>query len=311
MARALLAPLVHALAWSSGFTLRRARAHPVARVLMLHAVGPGGLAAARLEALLRALTRHFQVRPLRELVAHAARGEPFTGREVALTFDDGQRCHAERVAPRLAAFGVSATFFVCPGLIESGRWIWNLEARARLRSLCAPARAEWLRALGAPAPEAGVEAAVAWLKTLGPPEREAALGRLAEATPAWRPTAAQADLLAPLTPAQVRGLDPRWIDVGSHTLTHPILPTLPAAALEAEVADSRRLLEAWLGRAVPHFCYPNGAQDARVRAVVARHYEAAVSTEPGALGPGTDPWRIPRVGVEARWATTAWRMVRP
>jgi peptidoglycan/xylan/chitin deacetylase (PgdA/CDA1 family) len=309
--RRLATRAAHWAAWRSGRTLRRIRRAGTARVLMLHAVGPGALPVAALERHLAWLRSGFDLVPLASIVEALESGRAFTGSEVALTFDDGLRCHAEVVAPLLAAHDVPATFFVCPGLVESGAWLWNQEARARLAGLDAGARTRWAARAGEPALGPEVEAAVAWLKTLASGRRDAALAALREATPAFERAAQDEAVNGPMSAEALRALDPARVAVGSHTLSHPILPTLDDATLEREVAEGRRRLEALTGRSADLFCYPNGAQDERVRACVGRHHRAAVTTEPGVVRAGTDPLRIPRVGVEDRVATSAWRMSRP
>jgi len=309
--RRIAARVAHWVSWRSGRSVRRIRTPGTARVLMLHAVGPGALAPEALDRHLAWFRRHFEVVPLGAIVEALDSGRSLDGAEVALTFDDGLRCHAEVAAPLLASHDAPATFFVCPGLVESGAWLWNQEARARLVSLGAAARWRWAQDAGMEPAVEGVEPAIAWLKSLAPATREAALSALREATPAFRPAASEESTRAPMSLAALRALDPARITIGSHTLHHPILPTLDDATLEREVGESRRRLEAWLGRPVEWFCYPNGAHDARVRACVARHHPAAVSTEPGVVRAGTDAMRIPRIGVEASVATSAWRMHRP
>jgi peptidoglycan/xylan/chitin deacetylase (PgdA/CDA1 family) len=51
--------------------------------------------------------------------------------------------------------------------------------------------------------------------------------------------------------------------VGSHTVSHPQLPTLTDADLAFELADSRRQLEDLSGRAVTWFAPPGGHYDGR------------------------------------------------
>jgi peptidoglycan/xylan/chitin deacetylase (PgdA/CDA1 family) len=101
------------------------------------------------------------------------------------------------------------------------------------------------------------------------------------------------------------------ITIGSHTLSHPILPTIDDETLEREVRDSRRVLEQRLGRTIDLFCYPNGTQDERVHAAVARHYRAAVTTRYGLVAPTADPHRMLRIPAAPSLPTLAWRMHRP
>lgn len=65
-------------------------------------------------------------------------------------------------------------------------------------------------------------------------------------------------------------------EIGSHTLTHPVLTRLSPDDVRRELVDSRQHLEDLTGRAVPSFCYPRGAHDATtVRAVRLAGYSYA------------------------------------
>jgi len=86
-------------------------------------------------------------------------------------------------------------------------------------------------------------------------------------------------------------------EIGSHSRTHPHLPTLDDAALKEEIVGSRREMEDRLGMAVPSFCYPFGHHDARTRdAVLAAGYSSACTTEFGACVAAHDRMRLPRIG---------------
>lgn len=84
----------------------------------------------------------------------------------------------------------------------------------------------------------------------------------------------------------------------SHTRCHPDLTRLDDAALEEELAGSKRDLEALLGAPVECLAYPYGRLDERV-VTAAREagYRAAFSVQPGFNRPGTDPFRIRRLDV--------------
>jgi peptidoglycan/xylan/chitin deacetylase (PgdA/CDA1 family) len=96
---------------------------------------------------------------------------------------------------------------------------------------------------------------------------------------------------------ELRALARDGFEIGSHTRTHPDLPTLNDASLNEELAGSRRELEDRLGMEVPSFCYPFGRHDARTRAaVLATGYRSACTIEFGACLPGHDRMRLPRLG---------------
>lgn len=90
--------------------------------------------------------------------------------------------------------------------------------------------------------------------------------------------------------------------IGSHTLTHPRLGSLPGAAARQELSDSRARLEDRFGHPVRHFCYPYGDYDARTRELVAASgYETACTTDFGANGTDADGLTLCRVMARYRW----------
>lgn len=61
-----------------------------------------------------------------------------------------------------------------------------------------------------------------------------------------------------LNVTQMRELDHRGFEIGSHTRTHPDLSMLSDQAVEEELVGSRMELEDMLGRSIETFCYPYG-----------------------------------------------------
>ncbi len=98
--------------------------------------------------------------------------------------------------------------------------------------------------------------------------------------------------------AHVRKLvDAGW-ELGAHTMTHPDLTTLDAAALTEEIAGSRKLLRDQFGVAVDAFCYPAGKYDDTVIAAVDdAGYASATTVEEGLAGPGDEPFTRHRIRV--------------
>ena len=56
--------------------------------------------------------------------------------------------------------------------------------------------------------------------------------------------------------------------IGSHTLTHPHLTSLPPQKLREEIVASKKKLEDTFGVAVRHFCYPYGEWNEQIADVV-------------------------------------------
>jgi peptidoglycan-N-acetylglucosamine deacetylase len=63
---------------------------------------------------------------------------------------------------------------------------------------------------------------------------------------------------------EMRELLRMGMEIGSHTVTHPVLTDLPEAAIDCELRDSRRKLEDLLGLEITSFCYPKGRFNSRV-----------------------------------------------
>ncbi len=293
----------------SGLSVQLMRARNGRAIIMLHGVDDADMPLADFVTAMRWLKRHFRILSLDAMLRNMQEGRPpdIMG-EVALTFDDGLRNHAESAYPVLKALGLPATFFVCPGLIESGQWLWSHEARSRLRRLSEPKRIDLIAALQAPASE--TETIMAWMKALPLQQRQFAEDHIREATPDFVPTRQERIAYDPLDWGVLRHLDPRLITVGSHTINHPILPTLNDELMHDEMTRSRAWLESELGRPVDLFCYPNGSQDQRAHRLAAQTYRAAVSTREGHPFPGVDWHAIPRIPVAARLPLLAWRMCR-
>ena len=102
----------------------------------------------------------------------------------------------------------------------------------------------------------------------------------------WDPEGPRKPLM---TAAQVRQVAEEGIEIGSHGLRHIPLPGTPTAALAAEAAESRAILQAASGQEVAGFCYPWGYLDAAtVGAVQAAGYSY-----------GCAIWRTPEAGLFA------------
>lgn len=87
----------------------------------------------------------------------------------------------------------------------------------------------------------------------------------------------------------------------AHTVSHPSLIALDEATARAEIADSKRELEAHLDRPVTSFAYPAGLFGERERRLVAEAgFSYAFSCEPGVNVPGTDRFALRRRQIDAR-----------
>ena len=100
------------------------------------------------------------------------------------------------------------------------------------------------------------------------------------------------------------------MEIGAHTMTHPILRALTEQAAAAEIGGSRAALEAITGKPVRAFAYPNGRPGddytERDRNLVASlGFDFASSTRWGAATRESDVYQLPRFTpwdrTPARW----------
>ena len=135
------------------------------------------------------------------------------------------------------------------------------------------------------------------LQLLSEPERQIALSTLRSwAGRSQHVRASHRQLSAgELVSLQERDL----IEIGAHTVTHPLLDHLSPDDQREELLASRRALEEILGVPVRSFAYPYGTHSiALVPLVRDAGYTCACTTEPRAVPRGVDPFRLPRLQVE-------------
>ncbi len=214
---------------------------------------------------------------------------------LGISFDDGALDNYEHARPVLAALGLRASFYIPVKNVEEQRAPWHDRLGfALLRSVAAVRRASSVdfdpllspfgasvKVFAAVLPEDAVRlasAGVASAKSLSPDGREAALAALEQALGGDQVP----DFAGMMSWEQIRELQRAGHEIGSHSLTHPLLPDLPDDRVRAEIVDSRRELSRIIGAPVPSFCYPNGSYDARaLQAVDDAGYECAVTTQWG------------------------------
>ncbi|HET9532670.1 MAG TPA: polysaccharide deacetylase family protein, partial [Blastocatellia bacterium] len=90
-------------------------------------------------------------------------------------------------------------------------------------------------------------------------------------------------------------------EVGSHTITHPVLSALPADSQRDEIRQSKAELEEILGDRVTSFAYPYGGKsnytDETIAIVCEAGFTSACSTLAKVVERGADRFQLPRLQV--------------
>lgn len=215
------------------------------------------------------------------------------GRHVMLTFDDGYRDNHDVAYPILREHGVRACFFLATGFLDSPRAAWWDEIAWMLRRAERPG---------------AVREQTEHYKTLSAEEAERMLDELAEETGSGRCDPAEA-AEEWMTWDMVREMSAAGMEIGGHTVTHPVLSRVPQERQHEEIAGCRTRIEAELGRPMHAFSYPNGTTwsfDAHTRTCLAEEgVQLAFSFYGGYLRPGRlDRYDVPRAGIYGDWGRT-------
>lgn len=266
---------------------------------------PGEVDARQFDAMLGWIKSWFNVLPMDEAAVRLAEGS-LPERAAALTFDDGYADNHDEALPLLRRHGLPCSFFVATGFLDGGR-MWNdtlIESVRRTALSALDLRG--LRDAGGDdlgryevASATGdrrqlLDALIPRIKYLAPESRVACV----EAISARAEVVPPQDLM--MRSDQVRALRQAGMQIGAHTVNHPILATLSENAAADEISRSRDVLEALLGERVGLFAYPNGKPgsdylpDVHPRIVRELGFDAAVSTTWGASRPGDDLFQIKR-----------------
>ena len=103
-----------------------------------------------------------------------------------------------------------------------------------------------------------------------------------------------------MTNVDVQDLAARGHAIGNHTMTHPNLRKLDAAALSQEIEGAQQTLAALLGYRPRTFAYPYGRyDDAAVAAVAQSGFDLAFTVHAGALESSASPLLSKRIEVGA------------
>lgn len=258
---------------------------------------PGEVDSADFDNHLRILKSMFTVLPLPDAMAHARAGT-LPPRAACITFDDGYADNEHVALPILKRYGLSATFFVATGFLNGGR-MWNDTVIELVRRNPDGVLEASVLGLGShrlgtlDERRAAITVLIGQLKYLPLDERLAQVNRLVDLVGIALPD----DLM--MTSDQVRALHRAGMDIGGHTVNHPILAAVPAATARQEIADGKRALEAMTGAPVRVFAYPNGKPGADYRAehvamVQELGFEGAVSTSWGASRSNREVFQLPR-----------------
>ena len=257
---------------------------------------------------------------LQQLIAAKSDAE-LPPRPVCITFDDGYADNLHAAKPALESYGVPGTVFVTPGYMgmQDNLW-WDELAKLILDPASRQEELDFSlhgRHYGYvfPTEPRGLDPNSTWRAwESAPGPRQAAYlaiyGLLAPLSDDARESALQ-ELrrhVAPypgkqhhrcLTEDELRALaSGSLVEIGAHTLTHPVLSSLPAERQQDEIAGSKQRLEALTGNSITSFAYPYGKKNhytaQTVSTVQANGFACACSNFGGLVTRASNRFALPR-----------------
>lgn len=220
---------------------------------------------------------------------------------LAITFDDGQLDNLQYGLPVLNEFDFKATFYIPVFNIDEASILWHdrIGYCARVaRNNGEKSMVQTLKlaeSFGIPSHLSGsfenhlVENA----KRITPENRLnliKAIEDMLETTPP--------DWGRLMTWDEIRLIQQKGHEIGSHSMTHKLMPQCNDIDLNYEMIDSKKRLEYELKTEIPSFCYPNGDYDMRsVEAVNKAGYQNAVTTRWGKNQRNTPKFELKRFDI--------------
>lgn len=269
------------------------RVHPLSDTIF-----PDEPDAAYFDRLMNFVARSFNVMTLGNAASRLAQGN-LPSRALVITFDDGYADNADVALPILQRHGLTATFFVSTGFLDGGR-MWNDSVIECVRACRQPEIDLEPFGLGrCPLADAkerrnAIAQLLPSIKYLSLVEREKAIGTLQR-------VCGVTDLPTSLmmSTKQVQEMHRAGMEIGAHTVHHPILTTLSASEAEFEISEGRNKLQSIIDAPVDIFAYPNGKpgrdyDDTHVLLLKKLGFRCAVSTASGVGRPGDDLYQLPR-----------------
>jgi peptidoglycan/xylan/chitin deacetylase (PgdA/CDA1 family) len=224
-------------------------------------ISDGALSASLFESHLKYLKKHFTPVSFKQ-IHHVLEGRLQVRNPLIMTVDDGYKDFADVAFPLLEKYRIPATLFVTTRFADGEMWLWPDVVTYSIR--------ETSRAM-IESPDSGPD-----LPLLTPVEKDRARNRLLaickqmdneEKLRFLADLAARLEIEIPSAPTpdfqsasweDLRGLDKTLLEIGSHTLTHPILSRVSPESARREIAESKKQIERELDVEVNAFAYPNG-----------------------------------------------------
>lgn len=287
------------------YFIREALSGPFALILIYHRVSPESppwpsdvVSPGEFEREMSYLSKVAEVVPFDLLVSQLAGKKILSRRIVAITFDDGYEDNYRFAYPILRKYNLPATIFLTTGYIGSSALFWWDKIRFAI----------WDTDIK----EFGIDGVGKYyLNSIS--DRLFAMGEIEDSLK-YLTTSKRSQLIDKLlemlkvntTPGLGKEFILSWdeilemnrggISFGAHTVSHPILTSLPIEEAKFEISCSKKDIEEKLGKPVTAFSFPNGAFNTElIRVLEESGFSYAVTTVSRVLTSRSNPYVLGRI----------------
>lgn len=257
---------------------------------------PGEMDVHLFESQMRILRQHFNPLSLSDGLQKLKVGT-LPKRAVAITFDDGYKDNLTHAWPILKRYNLKPTIFVATGFLNDGI-MWN-DAIIELIRLCQDVLDLTKDKLGrmhvGTLSEKLTTARylIQSLKYCHPDLRDEIIDKIKSSVNTPLPM----NLM--MTVEDIKQLASEGVEIGAHTVTHPILSKIPFETAETEIMESKLFLEGVIGERIKYFAYPNGNPGVDYHLshrnfLKTAGFEAGFSTWWAAVNQHMDLYQLPR-----------------
>jgi peptidoglycan/xylan/chitin deacetylase (PgdA/CDA1 family) len=206
------------------------------------------------------MRQNFNVISEAELLAWLRGEQGLPPRAAMITFDDGYQDNWANAYPILRARNLPAIIFLTTNYIEKNTpFYWDTLAYVFRHTKKDHADLPLIGEQSWQNDHEMEQVMLMWAeaaKLLPESEKEKALQRIPEILDVLIPENAFQGLH--LSWDQVREMAQNGIEMGSHTISHPILTRISIEQVKEELVESKKRIEAEIGMPVKSFAYPNG-----------------------------------------------------
>ncbi len=213
----------------------------------------------------------FQFITLHNLTQIIQKKQPIPKGAVLITVDDGWKNNEKNMVALAEQLEIPITIFVSTEPVEKGAYWWSKVKYAKKNHI-------------------GAIPSVKELKKIPNEERLIHLKKIKPVNESETREAMDIEQIKRISKS-------KFVHIGGHTHTHPILPNCSYDQVYEELNLSKNKLESWTKKEITAFAYPNGDYSSREISILKNlNYQIAFTCKAEAIDPQriSNPYKIPR-----------------